>query len=149
MSHYIQLEDLDSLIPNGWVVQALDDDGDGNADTLLWDKVRAAAEDAVNGVLSTSLAVPVDSPENYPFLKHVTRYEASRVCFARRGYDTSTTAFPHYEIWKEAWKQLKRVGEGELTLGPSSGGSGTRTNPRGSFITGPARTHSSSGRAAQ
>jgi hypothetical protein len=150
MSHYIEIEDLKSLIPEGWVVQALDDDGDGDADTDRFDQVREAAEDAVNGVLSTSLTVPVESPASYPFLKHVTRYEAARICYARRGYDVdSGKGFPHFMVWELAWKQLAKIGAGDLPLGPSSGDSGTRTNPRGAIITGPARTYSSSGRAAQ
>jgi hypothetical protein len=150
MSHYIEIEDLNGLLPPGSVLQALDDDGDGEADELRFSEVRQAAEDAVNGVLSTSLTVPVASPSNYPFLKHVTRYEAARICYARRGYDVdSGRGFPHFTVWESAWKQLAKIGAGDLPLGPSSGDSGTRTNPRGAIITGPARTYSSGGRAAQ
>lgn len=140
MSHYITIDDVKPLIPNGWLVESLDDDADGTQE--MFDAVRDAAEGGVNGMLATQFTVPVPSPENYPFLNHVTALEAARICYNRRGYEEK--GFPHHESWLLAWKRLDQIGKGELQLGPTTQGA-TLARPRGSVITGPARTHSTSG----
>lgn len=138
---YVVFDDITSLIPAGWLVESLDDDNDGNEESF--EAVRAAAEDAVNGVLSTSYNTPIANAASFPFLKHVTRLEVARICYARRGYDA--TGFPHKDSYKSAWDQLTRIGKGDLPLGPGGNTGTPKANPRGSIITGPARTHSSSG----
>lgn len=141
---YIAQTDLESLIPAEYITQAIDDNDDGEEDAGLFVNIRSAAEDAVNGVLSLSYSVPIATPENFPFLKHVTRYEAARVCYARRGYH-GEEGFPHYAIWKSAWDQLAKVGKGDLPLGPAAGSNDQLAKARGSVITGPSKTHSTSG----
>lgn len=140
MSHYITIDDVKPLIPNGWLVEALDDDSDGTQE--MFDGVRDTAENAVNGMLATQFTVPIASPGDYPFLKHVTALEAARICYNRRGYQ-GDKGFPHYESWKLAWERLDEIGQGKLQIGPASQ-SLNLARPRGSVITGPARTHSAS-----
>lgn len=144
---YIVQDDLESLIPPEWITQALDDDDDGDEDAGRFTSIRSAAEDAVNGVLSLSYSVPIATPESYPFLKHVTRYEAARVCYARRGFK-GEDGFPHYKIWETAWKQLTKIGEGDFPLGPAAGSNAILAKPRGSVVTSPSKTFSSTGGAA-
>lgn len=141
---YIVQSDLESLIPPEWISQALDDNDDGAEDVGLFTNIRDTAEDAVNGVLSLSYSVPIATPANFPFLKHVTRYEAARVCYARRGFK-GEEGFPHYDVWKRAWDQLSKIGAGDLPLGPAAGSNEQLARPKGSVITGPAKTYSSSG----
>jgi hypothetical protein len=142
---YAAYNDIKALIPAGWLLESLDDDSDGTEESFAG--VLSAAEDAVNGVLSTQYAVPLASPENYPFLKHVTRYEVARICYSRRGYDDK--GFPHFTIWDSAWKQLVKIGAGDLPLGPVPEGSDTRrSNSRGAVILGTSKTYSSSGSTA-
>lgn len=142
MPSYIEIEDLTPLIPEGWLVEALDDDGDDEQESF--DGVATAAENAVNGMLSTQYSVPIGSPENFPFLKHVTVHEAARLCYARRGY--AEDKFPHFKAWERAWQQLTLIGRGELQLGPAAEGNASIAKPRGSVITGPSKTHDSAGR---
>ncbi len=143
---YITSEDLKGLIPPDWLAQALDDDDDGIEDLNRWQSISDAAHDAVNGSLSTSYGVPIAEPSLYPFLKHVTRYEAARVCYARRGF--TKDGFPHQDMWEKAWSQLTKIGEGKLPLGSQGGGETPRNKPRGATIVSPAKTYSSGGRSA-
>jgi hypothetical protein len=140
---YIEQTDLESLIPPAWVTEVLDDDSDGDEDTGRFDSIREAAEDAVNGVLSLSYSVPIATPANFPFLKHVTRYEAARICYGRRNYEEK--AMPFYSTWKSAWDLLIEIGKGEQPLGPAAGSNDQLAKPRGAVITGRSKIHSTSG----
>lgn len=139
---YIILDDLKSLIPAAWLTEALDDDDDGTQE--MGGSVIAAAEDAVNGVLSTNYQTPIANATSYPFLKHITRYHAAWILYSRRGYDYS--AFPHRVTHEQAWKQLTAIGKGDLPLGPSGQSEPARPNrAKGSVISVPSRLHSSNG----
>jgi hypothetical protein len=146
MSYAVQ-SDLTGLIPPEWVAEALDDNADGGADTGLFTEILTRAEKDINGILSTSYAVPIASPESYPFLNTVATYEIARLFYARRGYQ-GKEGFPHYDAWKSAWDKLNRIGAGKEPLGPGAGSNDLLAKPRGSIITGPAKTYSSGGLSA-
>lgn len=139
---YIVLDDLKPLIPSVWLTEALDDDHDGEGE--MGGSVIAAAEDAVNGVLSTNYRTPVEGAGNFPFLKHITRYHAAWILYSRRGYDYA--AFPHRVTHEQAWKQLTAIGKGDLPLGPSGPAEPSLSaRPKGAVITTPSRLHSKFG----
>ena len=143
---YIVQSDLTPLIPEDWVGQALDDNDDGGEDAGLFTSIREAAEEAVNDVLSATYTVPIASPENYPTIKRATRYEAARICYERRGFKDEK--FPHFKTWKMIWDKLEKIGAGDLPLGPGSGSNDQLAKPRGTVITAPSKTYSTSGGAA-
>lgn len=141
MSHYITIDDLTALIPAGWVVEALDDNSDGTQEQF--DAVRDAAEGAVNAELEGQYDLPIETPADYPLLKRITALEAARLCYARRGF--TDAAFPHQKQHDRTWAKLVKIGEGALPLGPGAGSNKQLAKPRGSIITGKARTYSSTG----
>jgi len=140
---YISRADIIPLVPTGWITQALDDDSDGDEDDDLFDQIRDAAERGVNAVLSLQYKTPIDNPDDVPFIKQVTSLEAARILYTRRGYDSK--GYPHFDAWTAAWTMLGKIGDGRLQLAPGENTNAQIAKPRGSVITGPARTHSTSG----
>jgi phage gp36-like protein len=61
---YIIQSDLEGKIEPKMIVQALDDDGDGVADSGAWDKVYADVEQEIHGAISARYSVPFSAP--YP-----------------------------------------------------------------------------------
>ena len=133
--HYITEDDVKALIPAPWLTEALDDAAIGTDGA--WDVVLQAAEDAVNGELSTQYEVPIK--ESLPFLRHVTRLEVARLCYTRRNM---AEQFPHQTAWVAAWKKLGLIGTGDLQLSPANGTNAELARPRGEVISAPSRTHS-------
>ncbi len=141
MSHYIEYADLKGLLPSDFELQATDDDGDGMEDSF--EAVRDQAEDDVNGLLSGQMTVPIENGADIPFIRSVTKYHACSILYARRKYGPE--AYPHKAAYKVFWDKLVAIGNGERQLDVAAGTNAEITKPRGSVISSPSRTHSTSG----
>lgn len=138
---YFTFDELTALIPEGWLVESLDDDASGTAE--LFSEVQASAENAVNAPLSLRYAVPVPST---PFIKRAALLIAAETCYARRG---QMERFPYKDELngKDGQKggvrhMLEQIAKGEMQLAPAL----VAANPSGAIITEPSRT--SGGRLA-
>lgn len=58
---YVQREDVDAVIPAHILVKALDDDGDGEEDNGLWEKLAAKVQKQVDGYLAARFSLPLPS----------------------------------------------------------------------------------------
>lgn len=115
---YFTLTDLEALIPPGWVVEALDDDADGDSDALLFDAVRSAAEAEVNGKIGRRYAVPLTPAEGSSlaqWLQHAASMLAAGICYKRRGADAWQQC-PYQDEIKDIRKDLDKIASGDMPL---------------------------------
>ena len=128
---YIQLTDLQAVLPQQFLTQALDDDGDGAIDA--WDAVRAAAERAVNAALGVRFTVPFTDPIP-PIVCEAAFLFAAEACYTRRGVEFDQNPFGKSAATMRA--TLRQIAAGEMPLSPSI----ERQKPSVSIITEPSRT---------
>jgi phage gp36-like protein len=138
---YVEQADLVGLIPAPFLVQALDDDRDGQADPAAWSSVQVSACNAVDGHLGSRFEVPFQPPVPAIVL-HAAKIFACEMLYSRRGYHGQQNPFTTQA--DELRKQLTKIGNGELGLAPDR----ARVAPSVSIITEPARTTSAQGRLA-
>jgi len=115
---YFTLANLEALIPPGWVVEALDDDADGESDVLLFDAVQAAAEAEVNGKIGRRYSVPLSPAAGSSlaqWLQHAASMLAAGICYKRRGAD-AWTACPYRDEIEDIRKDLAKIAAGEMPL---------------------------------
>ena len=128
---YIQLSDLQAIIPPSFLTQALDDDGDGVIDA--WTGVQAAAERAVNAALGMRFTVPFTDPIP-AIVSEAAFLFAGEACYTRRGVEFDQNPFGKAASTMRA--TLRQIAAGEIPLTPNI----ERQKPSVSIITEPART---------
>jgi phage gp36-like protein len=141
MPAYIIMATLVAEVPPQFVLQALDDDGDGVADTGLFDQVVANAQAEVDGLLGQRYAVPFQNPVPAIVVDATTKFVAEKL-YSRRGLDGEKN--PWSKKAADVRALLKQIAKGEVPLTPAA----SREKPSASAITEASRTHSSRGRAA-
>lgn len=124
---YFTLADLNALIPERWVLEALDDDGSGDAEAFA--DVQAAAVKAVNAPLSIRYATPVEGTE---FICRTALLIAAEACYKRRQMGDQ---FPYDEELKDARKLLVEMAKGGLTPTPDT----KPKNATGGFVGEPSK----------
>jgi phage gp36-like protein len=129
---YVTLDQVQALIPPGFLTEALDDDGDGVIDA--WDQVAAAACNAVDGLISTRYALPL--PEIPAVIAECALNLACEICYGRRGVGAADNPFSSKA--KAARDTLLAIASGELPLAPDL----NRAKPSGVVLTERSRTHS-------
>lgn len=137
---YIQLTDLHGAIPPAFLVQALDDDGDGVADDGLFEVIAEQVSEDIDAVLGQRYPIPFVEP--WPAtVKSAARTLAAEALYARR-------VTPEQNPWRSQANALRerlaKIGSGEIPLTASD----KPQLPSGVVISEPARTHSHSGRLA-
>ena len=55
---YLEYTDLQAVIPDQFLTQALDDNGDGAPDMPVFEAVRTAAQNAIDGRLGLRFVIP-------------------------------------------------------------------------------------------
>lgn len=134
---YVELTDLQAIIPAQFLTEALDDNNDGVIDA--WEAVQAAAERAVNAALGVRFAVPFIATDTDPIPAIVSEAAflfAAEACYTRRGVEFDQNPFGKAAATMRA--TLRQIAAGEMPLAPSI----ERQKPSVSIITQPARTHS-------
>ena len=130
---YLVQSDLHALVPAAFVVEALDDDRDGLADTGAWDAVQAVASEAVDSRLGGRYPVPFTTP--LPALVvEAARIFACEALYLRRGRSGDENPFTRRA--NDLRAKLDAIGQGEQPLTPGA----TRARPPISIIQTPART---------
>jgi phage gp36-like protein len=136
---YITQSDLESRVPPAFIVQALDDDGDGEADAGLWDKVASAVDAQINGRLEGRYAVPLAAPVPAVVIE-AALVLAAEALYLRRGISGDQN--PWSKQADGIRDRLERIGSGKEALknevSPARSG--------GAVIGEPARTFDAAGR---
>jgi len=123
--HYFDWQDLLGLIPESFAIEALDDDSDGTAE--MWDTVRDAAEDAVDGYLEGRYPVPVSTSQVPSLVKRSAVLFCAADCFNRRG---EGERFPHKRELASRMQSLEKIRDGQTQLTPGK----RSAKPRGAVL---------------
>jgi phage gp36-like protein len=111
---YIVQADIEMLLPQKHLVDALDDDKDGSIDPDAVAKLIAASDQAVDAFLSSRYPTPLDNPP--ALVKQASAIFACEMCASRRGSFGDANPF-----WKRAESirtRLEKIGNGEAPLVP-------------------------------
>jgi phage gp36-like protein len=139
---WITSDDLIAQIPSQYLLQALDDDGDGEADEGVLDAIVAEAEMWVEGYLQEAGITTPDAQGLHSRIKHSVLMYAKYRVFDRRGIREESQAV--YDQWiKPAVAWFEKLAVRRAALTPEQGAGKV---PGASIITAPSRTHSATGR---
>jgi phage gp36-like protein len=127
---YIELSDIKSEIPTQHLVQALDDDGDGEIDA--WAEVQTAACEDVDALLEGRFAVPLTLSPLPRIIKRAAIAIACDRCYRRRG--TPDQENPWKSRADAFVKMLKSITAGELKLSVVPDADAAVADPAGSVI---------------
>lgn len=116
---YLTESDLSAKIPPATLLEALDDDGDGVADSGLLDGIIASAAAEIDGQLSGRHAVPF-SGDIPPLVKHAAIIFVLEMLYERRGWHDAGGKNPWSKKAEALRVQIREVGMGERPLFPAS-----------------------------
>jgi phage gp36-like protein len=136
MAYLTNPDELHALIPGRFVVEALDDDGDGSADAAAWAMVVAAACDQIDSRLEGRFEVPFLGPPYPAIVREAALVFAAEILYQRRG-QSGETANPHTARANGLRAKLDNIGQGKAPLAPEAG---HRAKPPISIISAPSRT---------
>lgn len=108
--------DLSGEMPLQAITQALDDDGDGQADDLAWQKVLSSARMRIDEAFGG--AVP---PRYAGAAQYALRIFCCEILYRRRGFSGERN--PYTSQANRAEDRLRKLATGEET--PEGGGGGT------------------------
>lgn len=131
---YVTQADLAEL-PDDFLIEALDDDNDGAADSGAWDLVAAQAGEAVDAYLGARYEVPLESPYP-PLAKQAAKVFALEILYERRGQTGDKN--PAKTRAEEYRRLLRDIAQGKVPLAPEL----NREKPSAAAITAAAQTMS-------
>lgn len=111
---YTTRDALETIIPPQFILQALDDDGDGVEDSGLWEKLSNAADTAVDAYLSGRYATPFSTTIPALVSEAAKTFLAESI-YMRRGYESDRN--PHTARANKLRTQLENIGNGNGSLG--------------------------------
>jgi len=129
---YVELKQLDGLIPHNLIVEALDDNKDGEIDEAAWNAVVAAVDASIDGPLSARYAVPLALPFP-PVVRDGSIILTCEALYLRRGVIPEQNPFLSRANAIRA--RLDKIGSGEIALTPTS----VKGSPSGAVICEPTR----------
>ncbi len=127
---YVELTDLESEIPAQFLLQALDDDSDGQIDA--WVPVQAAACEDVDALLEGRFPVPITLSPLPRILKRAAVAFACERCYRRRG--TPDAENPWKGRADSYRKQLATITAGDLKLSVAPNADAAVVDPPASVI---------------
>jgi hypothetical protein len=133
---YVVQSDLSADIPPQFLLQALDDDGDGVQDAGLWDLISQQVSDAIDAHVGVRYRVPLVPDEvkypatsGYPpIIVNAARVLAAEKIYGRRVGDEKNPWVGRANAVRE---QLSLISKGKLPLDPDD----QRADPSASIIT--------------
>ena len=136
---YCQESDLAGLIPPDFLLQALDDNGDGVEDVGLFATIEQLAEDAINAYIGLRYSLPLAPP--YPdVVVNAARVFTAELLYKRRGVTDDKN--PWSAQAAQTRTLLKSISMGQSPLAPEL----NREDPSGSIVTEPLQSVSRRGR---
>ncbi len=106
---------IETAIPPQHLRDALDDDGDGQADDGLLDEIIASASQAVDAALAGLFSVPFADPAPAVVAEAAFVFACERV-YDRRQITERNPWRGQADTWRE---RLEKIGKGELKLDAS------------------------------
>jgi len=110
---YVEFNDLKGVIPEDFLIQSLDDDGDGVVDS--WTTVQRQACDAVDALLCGRYQTPFAEPTPKIVTTAALNF-AAEACYQRRGRIEDQNPFSSAAGRYRA--QLQKIAKGDLPLTP-------------------------------
>lgn len=135
MPDYVTMSEMNGLIPTAFLVQALDDDQDGNADATAWAAVLGQVHKQIDGPLGTRFKVPFTNPLP-PIVSEAAPIFAAELLYNRRGFADDKN--PWTKQASELRKKLDAIAQGALPLTPEI----KRTAPAAGIVSETAKTAS-------
>lgn len=135
MPDYVTMSDMNARIPGDFLIQALDDNGDGAADTGVWDQVKSAVETDINGTLSKRFKTPFANPVPAFVLKCAAVFAAA-LLYRRRGMTDDKNPWAKEE--ETLKKELTAIANGDAPLS----GAIEREKPSGTVVGAPSKLNS-------
>lgn len=136
---YHTKESVAGSIPPAFLLEALDDDGDGIEDSGLYEVIAENASNEVDAYLGSRVAVPMATPA--PLAVQASRVFCLETIYQRRGYsEKSDPPNPWFAQAKALRTRLGRIASGEEPL------EADRSTPPIEAIYEPARTTSAAGK---
>ena len=140
---YIAMGDIQGMIPLKFLIEGLDDNGDGEADGAAIDAVFTQASQAVDGLLEGRFTTPFTNPIPKIVIE-ATKIFAAELIYQRRGTKAEENPFTkqanQYRDPKDG--KLGKIARGEEPLYPTI----QRQLPSATAVTQPSKTSSSTGK---
>lgn len=127
---YTTRAQIEANLPPQFLLQALDDNGDGTEDTGLLDTILEGADGEVEAILGQRFAVPFTAPIP-PVVPRAALVFTLETLYRRRGYGTEERPNPFAAEARKLREKLDRIARGEEPLAPEA----SRTRPAISAIT--------------
>lgn len=138
MSAYVARAQIEALVPPAFLLEALDDDNDGNEDAGVFDAIVEGAQQEVDFFLGAVMAVPFTGtiPAG---ASHAAKIFVLEALYARRGYSADTDPRnPWASQAKGMRAKLQRISAGEEPLSPTQ----EQVSPGVVLVSEPSRTQS-------
>lgn len=116
---YTSLPQIKAKLPHDFVVEALDDDGDGEIDAAVLELVLETAADDVDGRLGQRYAVPFDTDALPAIVSSASLILVLETLYLRRGFGNAETN-PFFTSAADTRKKLDKIGNGEGQLTPEA-----------------------------
>jgi len=112
-SPYVQRDEVDALIPPGVVIKALDDDGDGEEDEGVWEKLADTIQNVIDGYLAPRFSLPLATVPK--LVKSCALTLANEAIYDRCGFSGDKN--PWASRSKAVHQLLQNIMNGDLGLG--------------------------------
>src|SRR5690349_11810379 len=111
---YFIMTDLVGIIPGKFVIEALDDNEDGAADTDVFTQLQTDAKSRVHAALGPRYSTPFSNPLPDIVVESAKVFAAEQ-CYTRRGKDAPAALTARV---KDLESRLQKIGAGEMPLDP-------------------------------
>lgn len=142
MPDYFIMSDLAAELPGKFLIQALDDDKDGLADSEVFASIQSAVKNEIDGKLEQKYDVAQFGANPPALVRSIALTLACETLYRRRGIDEKNN--PYTQRAKDARKKLDAIAKGDQLLYPKA----KKANQSGAVIGEDAKTVSTSGRSS-
>lgn len=142
MADYFIMADLSAELPGKFLVQALDDNKDGDADENVFSAIQSAVKNEIDGKIGQKYDPAQFGAAPPALVQSIALVLACEKLYSRRGVSAKDN--PYGARAKEARAKLEAIATGEQLLYPKA----KPTNASGAAIVSDAKTVSASGRTS-
>lgn len=119
MPDYVTMTAITGMIPGKYLIEALDEDGDGQADPAAWSRVAAEVKAAIDDMLEKRFEVPFGNPLPAIVVNYAKILAVEKVYFLCKRTDADGTPFnPFFGNANLVRAQLQAIAAGTAPLYP-------------------------------